>query len=145
MEQAIARGKRRLHMVPFKYPTEEKEEIIDVDPNIQGFMKHKLIFMDSSVDISHRVSNIVKSLASNLNLQFINCFFTQDRPIVVRETNGVLRRANREERYRINRIFFHREKQEVEMPKMFEEEKFNVINTNKFKSKINFFFTFRIF
>lgn len=45
----------------------------------------------------------------------------QNRLIVVREPNGVLRRANHEERHRMNQIYFPVDGRFIHTPKMFEE------------------------
>ena len=46
--------------------------------------------------------------------------------IVVREPNGILRRANWEERYRMNQIHYPIEGKSYEIPKMFQEEHLKV-------------------
>lgn len=45
----------------------------------------------------------------------------QERLIVIRESNGTLREATREERHRTNQIFYPVEERNIDMPKMFEE------------------------
>jgi small subunit ribosomal protein S22 len=42
--------------------------------------------------------------------------------IVVRDPNGVLRKASREERYRINETYFPQPGRSIRMPHMFEKE-----------------------
>jgi hypothetical protein len=42
--------------------------------------------------------------------------------IVVRDPNGVLRKAMREERYRINETYFPQPGRSIRMPHMFEKE-----------------------
>ena len=46
----------------------------------------------------------------------------KERMIVVRDLNGVLRKATREERYRINETYFPQPGRSIRMPHMFENE-----------------------
>jgi Mitochondrial 28S ribosomal protein S22. len=61
--------------------------------------------------------------------------------IVVRGPNGVLRKATREERYRLNETYFPQSGRSIRMPHMFEEEylkvspSFNRVNNFNFLSK----------
>lgn len=58
------------------------------------------------------------NLANILVTAFKNCF--QERTIVVREPNGVLRTANKFEKHRMTQIFFPLPGREMHTPKMFE-------------------------
>lgn len=55
--------------------------------------------------------------------------------IVVRDTNGVLRKATRDERYRMNETYFPQPGRSIGMPHMFEKEylkvnpSFNAVNS----------------
>ena len=102
-ERASKRGKKLLEMVPYLSPAEDKVDILSVDPEIQGFESSKVVFTDISAGA-----------------------IDKNRLIVVREPSGVLRRANREERYRMNQVFFPVEGRQHVLPKMFEEEHFQV-------------------
>lgn len=46
----------------------------------------------------------------------------KERMVVVRDPNGVLRKATREERYRINETYFPQPGRSIRMPHMFEKE-----------------------
>lgn len=46
----------------------------------------------------------------------------KERMIVVRDLNGVMRKATREERYRINETYFPKPGRSIRMPHMFEKE-----------------------
>lgn len=46
----------------------------------------------------------------------------KERMIVVRDLNGVLRKATREESYRINETYFPQPGRSIRMPHMFEKE-----------------------
>ena len=45
----------------------------------------------------------------------------QERLIVVRDPNGVLRKANAEERHRMNETYFPQEGRMIRLPHMFEK------------------------
>lgn len=92
-------------MVPYLSPAEDRVDILSADPEIQGFESSKVVF----TDISHGAID-------------------KNRLIVVREPNGVLRRANREERYRMNQVFFPVDERSHVLPRMFEDECLKVIN-----------------
>lgn len=49
-------------------------------------------------------------------------FSLKERRIVVRDLNGMLRKATREERYRINETYFPQPGRSIRMPHMFEKE-----------------------
>jgi hypothetical protein len=61
--------------------------------------------------------------------------------MVVRDTNGVLRKATREERYRMNETYFPQPGRSIRMPHMFEKEylevnpSFNAVNNFNLVSK----------
>ncbi|RWS03306.1 28S ribosomal protein S22-like protein [Dinothrombium tinctorium] len=99
MERAKRKAKHKLAMPPIMNPREDVTQILEVDTALQGFDKHKYIFTDISLGFNDR-----------------------NRLIVVREPNGVLRRANRQERYHMNQTFFPAEGRSMEVPKMFEDE-----------------------
>ncbi|RWS28206.1 28S ribosomal protein S22-like protein [Leptotrombidium deliense] len=99
-------AEERLSMPPVMNPREDSSDVLDIDPAIQGSGQDtgKYVFTDISLGFNDR-----------------------NRLIVVREPNGVLRRANRQERYRMNQIFYPRQGRTIELPKMFEDENFEEV------------------
>lgn len=105
-ELAISRDRARkladkmLELPPYKAPVEEGElKVLSRDPEIAEELTNKIIFTDISAG-----------------------FGDTNRLIVVRETNGTLRRASRQERYRMNQIYYPDPDRFYEKPKMFEPE-----------------------
>ena len=100
LDRVNRKGRKRLELIPYKAPIEDEHpEVLSVDHDIQGYEEFPIIFTDISLGATDR-----------------------SRLIVVREPNGVLRRCNREERHRMNQIYFPREERmQNRMPKMFED------------------------
>ncbi|XP_027195734.1 mitochondrial ribosomal protein S22 [Dermatophagoides pteronyssinus] len=100
IKQADQRADSLLQMPPVKYPTEYEPRILEKDIALQGFLDPsiKLVFMDATAG-----------------------FTDNERMIVVREPDGTLREANREERHRTNQIFYPIDERHIELPKMFDE------------------------
>jgi small subunit ribosomal protein S22 len=92
-------AKEKLTMPPVLPQREERGMEIDRDPQLEGFDDSKWIF----TDISMRVDD-------------------DDRRIVVREPNGVLREANWEERDRLYQVYFPRLGRHMWLPKLLTEE-----------------------
>ncbi|XP_074595289.1 mitochondrial ribosomal protein S22 [Brevipalpus obovatus] len=92
-------GAKTLEMPPVMDPLEEEEMILERAPEWKGFDYCKLIFTDISAGYTDRT-----------------------RLIVVRDPDGTLRRANWEERYRMNQTYFPVNGRSYLTPKMFEEE-----------------------
>ena len=97
------RADKILELPPYKAPTEEGEpEVLSRDPEIAEVLTEKIVFTDISAGFSDT-----------------------NRLIVVRETDGTLRRATREERYRMNQTYYPHPDRFYEKPKMFEPENMN--------------------
>lgn len=101
LDRVNRRGRKVLELVPYlaPHPHEEEVDVLSKDPEIQGYEKCPVIFTDISPGANDRT-----------------------RLIVVREPNGLLRRANREERSRMNEIFYPTEGRSHVTPAMFREE-----------------------
>ncbi|KAG8230338.1 hypothetical protein J437_LFUL000609 [Ladona fulva] len=99
MEKMMEKADRLLQMPPFVKEREEINTILANDKHIQGFETSKFVFTDISYGSSDR-----------------------DRVIVVREPNGILRKANWEERNRMNQIYFERIGRKIKPPPMFEDK-----------------------
>lgn len=92
-------------MPPVKYAQEIKPEVLEEDAELKGFLDPslKLVFLDATPG-----------------------FDDNERMIVVREADGLLREADREERHRTNQIFYPVEERHMDMPPMFQEEHLTV-------------------
>ena len=100
LDRVNKRARKLLQLVPFVAPYEEKTvDILSKDPELQGYDTSPVIFTDISPGANDR-----------------------NRLITVREPNGLLRRAVREERMRMNQIYFPDENRFHVMPPMFEDE-----------------------
>ena len=109
LDRVNRKGRKYLELVPFKAPIEEEEqEVLSVDPDIQGYEKSTVIFTDISLGATDRT-----------------------RLIVVREPNGVLRRCTRDERHRMNQAYYPKEERLHRMPKMFEDKYLNRVIERK--------------
>ncbi|KAI1309365.1 28S ribosomal protein S22, mitochondrial [Halotydeus destructor] len=98
-ERAAQRGRKLLEMVPYMLAAEDNPQILEDVPELQGYETANLVFTDISGGANDR-----------------------NRLIVVREPSGILRRASREERHRMNQTFFPFEERYHEVPKMFGEK-----------------------
>jgi len=109
LERVNKKGRKILELVPYKAPLEEAEpEILANNPEIQGYDDTDVVFTDISLGATDRT-----------------------RLIVVREPNGILRRANRLERLRMNQFYYPIEGRLHYIPKMFEEEHLEEVLTRK--------------
>ncbi|XP_066584943.1 small ribosomal subunit protein mS22 [Prorops nasuta] len=90
---------KRLQMPPVVKARKEINEILNKDPEMQGYEASRFVF----TDITYNVSN-------------------KQRIIVVREPNGTLRQAKWDERSRMNQIYFPTKGKEYISPKMFDGE-----------------------
>ncbi|XP_054714901.1 28S ribosomal protein S22, mitochondrial-like [Uloborus diversus] len=95
-QNAASKAAEKLQMPPVLSIHEENKEILAKDPELQGVLSHKIIFTDISTNVSSR-----------------------DRMITVREIDGTLRKATREERFRMNQIYYPLEGRSLEVPKLF--------------------------
>lgn len=100
MERVKCRADKIIELPPYKAPVEEiSQQVLSTDPEIVEVLDNKIVFTDIS-----------------------SGFADSNRLIVVRETNGILRRANRDERYRMNQIYYPDPDRFYEKPKMFQTE-----------------------
>ncbi|CAG2123518.1 unnamed protein product, partial [Medioppia subpectinata] len=115
MEMSRKKAAEKIAMPPVLAPKEDNPRVLSFDPEIQGYIDSKFVFVDSSAGYSD-----------------------QTRLIVIRETNGVLREANREERYRMNQLFFPIDERLMETPKMFFEPNLtNVLDRHEYEFVLN--------
>ncbi|XP_074109960.1 mitochondrial ribosomal protein S22 [Cotesia typhae] len=99
MKKIRARVDEKLQMPPVVKKRKPITEIISKDPEIQGYDTTKYVF----TDITYGVSAV-------------------DRLIVVRNPDGTLRKANWEERFRMNQTYFPIKGRELVPPRMFQDE-----------------------
>uniref|UniRef100_A0A6J0TMR8 Small ribosomal subunit protein mS22 isoform X1 n=1 Tax=Pogona vitticeps TaxID=103695 RepID=A0A6J0TMR8_9SAUR len=97
--QAIKTAKERLKMPPVLSEREPINDVLSDDKILDGVESHKYIFTDLTYSVPHR-----------------------ERFIVVRETNGQLRKATWEERDRMIQIYFPREGRKIRPPYLFNDE-----------------------
>ncbi|KAJ6220158.1 hypothetical protein RDWZM_005970 [Blomia tropicalis] len=93
-------AEKMLQMPPVKYAKELVPRVLEKDSALEGFLDSsvKMIFLDATPGFSDI-----------------------DRLIVVREADGTLREATRDERHRTNQIFYPIEERHIDLPKMFED------------------------
>jgi small subunit ribosomal protein S22 len=99
MKEAEEKAEKKLQMPPVIKARTDEPEILSTDYELQGHSEAKFVFTDITFGSSDR-----------------------ERMIVVRDLNGVLRKATREERYRINETYFPQQGRSIRMPHMFEKE-----------------------
>ncbi|KAI1235675.1 28S ribosomal protein S22, partial [Lamprotornis superbus] len=97
--KAIEEAKTKLIMPPVLNEREPIDDVLAEDKVLEGTETAKYVFTDLSYSIPHR-----------------------ERFIVVREPNGVLRKATWEERDRMIQIFFPKEGRRVIPPTLFKDE-----------------------
>uniref|UniRef100_A0ACB8FBA1 Uncharacterized protein n=1 Tax=Sphaerodactylus townsendi TaxID=933632 RepID=A0ACB8FBA1_9SAUR len=97
--QAVEKAREMLEMPPVLSEREPIHDVLAEDKILDGIEPYKYVFTDLEYDTPHR-----------------------ERFIVVRETNGVLRKATWEERDRMIQIFFPREGREINPPPLFKNE-----------------------
>lgn len=106
-EQAMAKAKvealKLLQMPPIIKQREEIDKLVSYDPALQGEVTSKIAFVDISFGVKER-----------------------DRLMIVREENGLLRYATWDERHRYNFIYYPEQEKELNHPKMFFGEEFEV-------------------
>nr|CAG4646479.1 EOG090X0AW0 [Macrothrix elegans] len=99
MAEAEERMIKKLQMPPLLKEKADSPKILAKNPEIQGFDSSNYVFIDISEGIPDRY-----------------------RTVVVREPEGILREANKDEKHRMCQIYFPAPGRELSMPKMFEEE-----------------------
>ncbi|KFP25600.1 hypothetical protein N325_04792, partial [Colius striatus] len=97
--KAIEEAKEKLTMPPVLNEREPIDDVLAEDKFLEGTETAKYVFTDLTYSIPHR-----------------------ERFIVVREPNGVLRKATWEERDRMIQIFFPKEGRRVIPPVLFKDE-----------------------
>ncbi|KAK7497941.1 hypothetical protein BaRGS_00010812 [Batillaria attramentaria] len=97
-EQAANRIKYRLQMPPFMKVRQPVNQVLSKNPELEGLEENKYIFTDITFGVKNR-----------------------QRIIVVRDPDGTLRKAEWEERDRINQIYSPIEGRQLHMPPMFQE------------------------
>jgi len=102
------RKKRKLLIIPpiMKVREEQKKEL-SFDPALQGLHKTRIVFTDISMSVKDR-----------------------DRLIWVRETDGLLRLADPEERHRMNCIYNPMRFRQTTLPEVFHEDSFKSVLAN---------------
>lgn len=131
---ADEKAAKMLQMPPVKYPAEHRPKVLDQDPALQGFLDPsvKVILVDATPGYSDVVSvfGSKRRESSYLHSKFPPPHSHQERLIVVREADGTLREATREERHRSNQIFYPVEERSIELPKMLEDPHIEVGRSN---------------
>ncbi|NXF84634.1 RT22 protein, partial [Eubucco bourcierii] len=97
--KAIEEAKEKLAMPPVLKEREPIDDVLAEDKFLEGTESAKYVFTDLSYSVPHR-----------------------ERFIVVRETNGVLRKATWEERDRMIQLFFPKEGRRIIPPVLFKDE-----------------------
>lgn len=98
-ELAYENVKARLQMPPVMEPDNSKPAVLARDPQLQGYTRFKIVFVDIGPGYTNR-----------------------NRLMSVREPDGTLRYPTHEERSRLNHIFFPDESRSIDPPKLFEKE-----------------------
>ncbi|XP_065221969.1 small ribosomal subunit protein mS22 [Planococcus citri] len=98
-KDAIKKSLAKLQMPPLIPINETETEILEYTPEIVGLSKSKFVFTDITYNVTDR-----------------------KRLVVVREPNGILRKANSFEKHRMNQLFFPKPGREYKHPRMFQKE-----------------------
>jgi len=96
MREAYIKAEKKLQMPPVVPPRSEIDHVYVKDDELVGYSKSKFVFTDITFGKNDR-----------------------SRSIVVRDADGVLRKANWEERERMNELYFPRPGREIKIPAMF--------------------------
>ncbi|XP_061684193.1 28S ribosomal protein S22, mitochondrial [Syngnathoides biaculeatus] len=108
LEQAVQlateKAKQLLQMPPVLPERKPISDILSVDKILDGMETAKYVFTDITYEIPHR-----------------------ERFIVVRETNGTLRKATWEERDRLIQVYFPKEGRKLTPPLIFNEENLKMV------------------
>ncbi|KAK6177671.1 hypothetical protein SNE40_015726 [Patella caerulea] len=109
-ESARKAAEWKLQMPPFMLPRKPIHDILSKDPDLEGFDSSKYVFTDISFGVSNK-----------------------ERLIVVRDTDGTLRKADWDERDRVNQVYNPTTGQVYIAPKMFDDENLErVLNDDKY-------------
>ncbi|XP_056139961.1 28S ribosomal protein S22, mitochondrial [Lampris incognitus] len=104
IQQAREEAKRLLKMPPILPERKPINDVLSVDKILDGMDTAKYVFTDINYETPHR-----------------------ERFIVVRETDGTLRKATWEERDRLIQVYFPKEGRKIAVPHMFKEENLKVV------------------
>ncbi|XP_061774863.1 28S ribosomal protein S22, mitochondrial [Nerophis ophidion] len=99
MESAEEKAKKMLQMPPVLPERKPINDVLSVDTVLDGMDTAKYVFTDITYNIPHR-----------------------ERFILVRETNGKLRKATWEERDRLIQVYFPKDGRRITTPPFFKEE-----------------------
>ncbi|XP_063229501.1 small ribosomal subunit protein mS22 [Bacillus rossius redtenbacheri] len=99
VKEAREKVDRKLQMPPVVKSSGEVDEVLSLDPELKGYCDTAFVFTDISFGVSSR-----------------------DRLVVVRDPDGTLRKASREQRSRMNQLYFPVGGRQMKMPRMFEEQ-----------------------
>ncbi|KAJ8889103.1 hypothetical protein PR048_008597 [Dryococelus australis] len=100
MKEASEKVDQKLQMPPVVKKYDEGDVVISQDPELKGYCEATFIF----TDISYAFSPV------------------SDRLVVVRDTDGTLRKASCEQRSRMNQLYFPMPGRQMHMPRMFQDE-----------------------
>ncbi|XP_041664469.1 28S ribosomal protein S22, mitochondrial [Cheilinus undulatus] len=103
-EFAIEQAKKLLKMPPVLPERKPISDVLSEDTILDGIETAKLVFTDITYTIPHR-----------------------ERFIVVREPNGILRKANWDERDRLIQVYFPKEGRKLTPPLIFKEENLKMV------------------
>ncbi|XP_061492729.1 small ribosomal subunit protein mS22 isoform X2 [Rhineura floridana] len=103
-QAAVEKAKERLKMPPVLSEREPINDVLAEDKILDGIEPYKYVFTDITYSTPHR-----------------------ERFIVVRETNGTLRKATWEERDRMIQIYFPREGRKIIPPPVFKDENLKTV------------------
>ncbi|XP_017786003.1 PREDICTED: 28S ribosomal protein S22, mitochondrial [Nicrophorus vespilloides] len=108
MDDANNRAETMLQIPPAVAIRKDDGEVIHKDPALKGLETSRFVF----TDITFGISNV-------------------DRLIVVRETDGTLKKAEGPLRDRMNQVYFPIHGREIRIPKMFEESRLKKVLDEK--------------
>ncbi|XP_015367501.1 PREDICTED: 28S ribosomal protein S22, mitochondrial [Diuraphis noxia] len=92
------KAKEKVQMPPIVPLRTDLGQVLDVNKDIIGFDSSKFVFTDITFGVSDK-----------------------KRIVVVREPNGILRKANEDERHAVNQIYFPQSGRELKHPVMFDD------------------------
>ncbi|CAD6194016.1 unnamed protein product [Caenorhabditis auriculariae] len=98
MERMREEARRFLQFVPVKEPRTQTVKVLSQDPDLETFDTSKFVFTDITFDATD-----------------------QDRTVVVREPNGLLRTSTPEEHDRMNRTYYQKPNRPVFPPSLFQD------------------------
>ncbi|XP_053342394.1 28S ribosomal protein S22, mitochondrial [Clarias gariepinus] len=116
VQKAEEQAKRLLKMPPVLPERQPIEDVLCEDKILEGMDTAKYVFTDITYNIPHR-----------------------ERFIVVREPNGVLRKASWEERDRLIQVYFPKDGRKLTLPPIFKEENLKIMfGQNRHEEVLNY-------